>query len=148
MRAKLPPRIKVLEALGTIADNRVKMIEKGIYTVTSSEHDREYKVLIRGREVCSNDNGTRFRRYVGYPIIASLMLERIVSYDERIANSLKGIKWRKLNEELRDYNLVEEEVYKIAEERGVKREELSRFIERVMRELKGLSLELNLNCIT
>jgi hypothetical protein len=148
MRAKLPPRIKVLEALGTIADNRVKMIEKGIYTVTSSEHDREYKVLIRGREVCSNDNGTRFRRYVGYPIIAALMLERIVSYDERIANSLKGIKWRKLNEELRDYNLVEEEVYKIAEERGVKREELSRFIERVMRELKGLSLELNLNCIT
>ncbi len=140
MKLRTPPRIKVLEALGAIADNRIKKINDH-YEVTSSEGDRTYNVKVNGKNAYSNDNGTVYRNYVGYPIIAVLMLEGKLKYDKNISQSLKGIDWKKLNETYKNYAKVEEIVYKIAEERGVNKDEINKIVEEVLNELRRLSLE-------
>ena len=139
MRLRQPPRIKVLEALGAIADQRVRKVDDH-YEVISSEGDRKYTVSVEGNNVSSDDNGTRFRNYVGYPIIAVLMLEGRLPYDEELAKALAGIPWRKLNEEMKDYSKVEEIVLKRAEEKGVKRERIEDFVNRVMENVRRLRL--------
>ncbi len=140
MKLKLPPRIKVLEALGAIADGRVKKVGDH-YEVVSSEGDRVYVVTVEGNKASSTDNGTTYRNYVGYPIIAVLMLEGRLPFNERVSKALKGIDWRKLNEQYKSYAKVEELVKKIAEERGVKREELDSTVEVVLNELSRIPLE-------
>ena len=136
-----PPRIKVLEALGAIADGRVKKVSENEFEVVSSEGDRTYRVYVNGNVVDSTDNGTVYRGYVGYPIISALMLLGRLPYDERIAQALKGIDWRKLNEEMKAYWKVERLVLSLAEKRGVKREEVEEFVNKVMRGIEELHLQ-------
>ncbi|MEM3831162.1 MAG: hypothetical protein QXS89_03080 [Sulfolobales archaeon] len=139
---RLPPRIKVLEALGAIADERIKVLDEFNAEVISSEGDRVYKVfadLSRGI-VDSSDNGTTYRGYVGYPIISFLMIKGVLPYDERLAKALKNIKWRELNERFKNYSAVEEIVYLEAERRGVARRDLEIFVSHVMDVLKNLKL--------
>lgn len=120
---KLPPKIKVLEASGSLADGRVKIISKSDYEVRaiveSSLGDRTYKVIIRfGQsrvlQVYSDDNGTRFRGYIGYPILSVLMLIGLLPRNSYVEESMKGIPWRILNEKFKSYERVLEEVIKIA----------------------------------
>ncbi|BCS92918.1 hypothetical protein L3N51_00806 [Metallosphaera sp. J1] len=139
MRLRQPPRIKVLEALGAIADQRVKKVNEH-YEVVSSEGDRKYTVKVEGDNVSSDDNGTRYRNYVGYPIIAVLMLEGRLPYDDELARALAGIPWRKLNEEMKDYSKVEEIVLEKAEQKGVKRERIEDFVSKVMEDVRRLRL--------
>lgn len=137
---RLPPRIKVLEALGSIADGRINVWDNEA-EVTSSTGEKTYKVIVRddGR-VYSTDNGTIYRGYIGYPIIALLMVKGRLPYDERIANSLSGIPWKKLNETYRKYVIVEQIVLKKAEERGVPRQVIMDFINIVMKKLQSMKL--------
>lgn len=132
----------MLEALGAIADGRVERLGPGVYRVTSSEGDRSYRVYVDpGRGLAySDDNGTRLRGYVGYPIIAALMLEGLLPLDERLAEALRGVPWRRLNERLKRYALVEREVKRLARERGVDPGELDGFVEKAMERLRGLRL--------
>ena len=144
MRLREPPRIKVLEAAGAIADGRVHLA-KGLTpdrldaTVISSEGDRRYRVVVvkegGGFRVYSDDNGTRLRGYVGYPIISVLMLAGALPRDEQVEVALKGIDWRRLNETYKKYSVVEEIVLKKASEQ-VPRERVEAFREKVMNELR------------
>ena len=146
-----PPRIKYLEAAGAIADDRVKVVEKGPSKiraiVRSSMGDKVYSVVVKWRgkeiEVYSNDNGTMLRGYVGYPILSLMMLTGLLKRDETIENALRGIPWKALNERLKRYRLVEEEVYKIAMERGVTREQLEDFIHDNTKMLEHYSVLFN-----
>ena len=149
MYLRLPPKIKVLEAAGAIADGRVNKVEERWYRVRSSEGDREYSVYVNilRREACSTDNGTVFRKYVGYPIISVLMMEGVLPYDERIGEALSGIDWKALNERFKKYAVVEEEVKKIAEGRGVRSEEIDEFKEEVYSSLKSFRLRATNICI-
>jgi len=139
---RLPPRVKVLEALGAIADGRIVELREGLYRVASSEGDRWYLVYVdpEQRLAYSDDNGTRYRGYVGYPIIAVLMLQGRLPLDERIAGALRGIPWRRLNERYRRYALVEQHVKRLAAERGVEPSELDGLVSRVLQALRGLGL--------
>jgi len=137
-----PPRIKVLEALGSIADGRVTLLDDRRARVESSMGDRTYTVYVdveRG-EAYSDDNGTRLRGYVGYPIIAVLMLRGLLPYDERIARALAGLPWKELNERYKRYAVVESLVKRRAEERGVGAAEIDRFVSLVMGRLSALRL--------
>ena len=115
VKLKMPPNIKVLEAAGAIADQRVKIWQCNENTISasvvSSTGDRKYTVVIKkalvGFRVYSNDNGTLFRRYIGYPIISVLMLSGLLPRNPRIENALKGIPWKRLNETYKRYTLVE-----------------------------------------
>ena len=137
---RLPPRIKVLEALGSIADGRIS-VQDDEAEVTSSTGERTYKVIVRddGR-VYSTDNGTIYRGYIGYPIIALLMIKGKLPYDERIANALSGIPWKRLNETYRKYVIVEQIVLKKAEEKGVPRQVIMDFVNIVMKKLRSMKL--------
>ena len=139
----MPPKIKVLEAAGAIADGRVIQVDDKRFIVRSSEGDREYSVFVdvEGREACSTDNGTRFRGYVGYPILSVLMIKGILPYDASIGKALSGIDWKALNERFKKYAIVEEEVKKIAKDRGVTPEEIDRFKEVVYSKLKRFRLK-------
>ncbi len=135
-----PPRIKVLEALGSIADGRVKLSGDEA-VVVSSTGEREYKVVVKddGR-VYSSDNGTIYRGYVGYPIIAVLMLKNKLPYDDRIAKALAGIPWKELNETYKKYAVVEEIVLRRAEEKGVSRQSIMYFVNVVLKKLSSMKL--------
>ncbi len=123
IKLKMPPKIKILEAAGAIADGRIT-IEKAndetiIAKVISSEKDKTYKVIIKKANddyiVYSDDNGTKLRGYIGYPIISVMMLTGLLSRDQNVEDALKEIEWRKLNETYKKYYVVEEIVLKKAE---------------------------------
>ena len=121
-----PPKIKFLEAEGALGDGRVKLIhdepslKRAI--ITSSTGVKRYHVAIALENgivrAYSDDNGTRLRGYVGYPILSLMIISGLLPRDERVEEALKGIPWKKLNEYYKKYSLVIEEVKKIAEERG------------------------------
>ena len=137
-----PPRIKVLEALGAIADGRVKLLDDRRAEVVSSTGERKYEVCVNleERRAYSTDNGTKFRGYVGYPIIAVLMLKGALPYDEELAEALKGIPWKHLNEKYKKYAKVMELIFEELEKKGIPRERVEKFIDEVMEKLKELHL--------
>ena len=141
MYLKVPPRIKVLEALGAIADGRVR-VHGNRAEVTSSEGDKVYRVCVDLEKGIANstDNGTRFRSYVGYPIIAVLMLRGALPYDPSLAQALKGIPWKKLNEKYKKYAKVMELIFEDLEKKGIERERVEEFIDKVIEGLKRIHL--------
>lgn len=147
---RMPPKIKVLEAAGAVADGRITFTDKKSAIVVSSDGSRRYSVYVdlARKEACSTDNGTVFRRYVGYPIIAVLMIKGVLPYDTRVGEALKGIPWKMLNEKYKKYAIVEEEVKKIAARRGLPLEELEEFKNKVYKELKRFKLKLTDICIS
>ncbi len=145
MYLRPPPRIKVLEALGAVADGRVECLDSRCRSarVVSSEGDRVYQVYVDvdAGVAYSDDNGTRFRGYIGYPIIALLFRQGVLPFDERIAGALRGIPWRQLNERYKKYAIVEQVVKKIAGERGVAPSEIDAYVAKVYGLLRGLKLK-------
>lgn len=148
IKLRCPPPIKVLEAAGAIADGRVHLESEGsanrvFAKVTSSEGDRTYRVYIKriidGYAAYSDDNGTRFRRYVGYPIISVLMLMNVLPRNRDVEEALKGIEWRRLNETYKKYSLVEEVILRrIGNQHKVR--EIEEFKNEVMSQLKSLQI--------
>ena len=140
-----PPKIKVLEAAGAVADGRVKLLDETHAIVTSSRGDRTYRVYVNVKkgEACSSDNGTVYRGYVGYPIISVLMIKGVLPFNDRVAKALKDIPWKDLNEKYKKYDLVMEEIKKIAENNGVLPQELEAFKEQVYSKIRRLRLRKN-----
>ena len=134
---RLPPRIKVLEALGAIADGRVSVVGEGRCEVMSSEGDKTYTVVVGGGYAYSDDNGTIHRGYVGYPIIACLMAEGKLPVDKELAEKLRGIPWKRLNERYKRYEEVLRHIYT---ERGIERGRAEAYIAEVLREVEKMRL--------
>ncbi|MEK7499359.1 MAG: hypothetical protein AAB649_02015 [Patescibacteria group bacterium] len=59
MKWNIPPRIKVYEALGAIADNRIQITGNEAQVVSSSGN-KTYEVMYNPQEqaITSNDNGS------------------------------------------------------------------------------------------
>nr|KJR73535.1 MAG: hypothetical protein TU35_05230 [Thermoproteus sp. AZ2] len=140
---RLPPRIKVLEALGAIADGRIELRGDNEAVVTSSEGDRRYRVYVdvARRVAYSDDNGTIYRGYVGYPIISLLMLKGVLPIDEQLKGALRGIPWRRLNEQYKRYEAVMELLKRELSEKGIEPSRVDKYIDLVLAELKRLGLK-------
>ena len=138
MSLRLPPRIKVLEALGAVVDGRVRQVGEGRCEVVSSEGDRTYRVVVEGEFAYSDDNGTLHRGYVGYPILACLMAEGRLPVDAELGKKLRGIPWRRLNEQYRRYEEVLRHIYA---ERGIDRQRAEVYINEVLRRLSAMRLK-------
>uniref|UniRef100_A0A7J3G764 Uncharacterized protein n=1 Tax=Caldiarchaeum subterraneum TaxID=311458 RepID=A0A7J3G764_CALS0 len=138
----VPPRVKVLEALGAVAGGRVKVVDERNCLVDASEGPRTYKVYVDVEKKIANsdDNGTFYRNYVGYPIIAFLMVKGLLSYDPALAAPLADIKWRTLNERYKSYWKVESLIKKMLLEKGFRPEDVDRFVSKVLDELSTLGL--------
>lgn len=92
----MPPIEKIHEAYSSIVDNRIT-ITGNRAKVVSSDKTKTYLVTWKNNIYQSNDNGSYWIGYVGYPIIAVLMLQGMLPYNEKVAINFKGIEWKKLN---------------------------------------------------
>ena len=143
MRWELPPIIKVYEALGAIADKRIE-VKGGTAIVVSSSGDKRYEVRYdpESRAISANDNGSYWQGYLGYPSIAFLMRKGILSFDGAIATSLKEIEWKKINTRFKNnFEKTESFVLEVAEKRGVPREKITAFTEKIINEIRELGPE-------
>lgn len=101
MGVKLPPIEKIHEAYSAIADGRV-ILKDTEAEVSSSDLAKKYLVTWKGEVYTSNDNASYWQGYLGYPILAVLMLQGKLSLDREIAGYFKGINWKKLNTEYKN----------------------------------------------
>jgi len=139
---KLPPRIKILEALGCIGDKRINLINDKKAIVISSDGSRRYNVYVdldRG-VAYSDDNGTKLRRYIGYPILALLMIKGVIPHDKDLANALSGIQWKRLNEYYKNYHVVEKIVLDVLKSKGISKDRVNKFIENTIDRLRKITL--------
>ena len=119
MKWKIPPKIKIYEALGCIADKRIEINEKEA-KVFSSSRGKFYSIKYDGKNsIMCNDNGSYWAGYLGYPSIAFLMLKGRIKYDPTFTEALRDIKWKDVNVKFKnDYEKTEAYVLKITKERG------------------------------
>ena len=139
-----PPIAKVYEALSAVADGRVKLIGDMTAQVVSSGGEKIYTVKWSpdGREITSNDNATRWQGYLGYPIIAVLLLMDRLPYDPGVAQWLTGVKWHDLNAQYkRNYDAAVDLVLEGLRQRGVDVLAVRAEAVRIHQALVGLGLE-------
>ena len=143
MEWEMPPIIKAYEALGAIADKRVHISgnEARIY---SSSGNKYYAVSYNPikNAIVSNDNGSYWVGYLGYPSIAFLLLSGVVQYDSRLPGLLKGIKWKDINTRYNnDFEKTEEFLRQgVLKESDVDFQWLDGELEKIMQNIKKLRL--------
>jgi hypothetical protein len=137
---KMPPLIKVYEALGAVGDGRVKLVDEQTATVASSDGSKIYEVVSDGRTVSANDNASYWQGYVGYPAIAVLIARGALRFDPPSAAALDKIPWKELNRRARnDYAQTLAEVSKILEARGIDPKLVRAECERLLEALRELA---------
>lgn len=116
MRWKLPPRIKIYEALGAVGDKRVK-VNGSEGMVTSSSGGKKYHVRFdpEHNSITSNDNGSYWQGYLGYPAIAFLIENGVLHHSVLCAKALENITWKDINTKFRnDFEQTEAYVKNLA----------------------------------
>ena len=112
MKWGTPPDIKIYEALGAVADGRVK-IEGNTAQVYSSSGNKFYDVEYdpESGSIMTNDNGSYWKGYLGYPAIAFLMVTGVLSYDSSVGELMKEIAWKDINTRFKnDFNKTLESI--------------------------------------
>lgn len=144
MKWEIPPINKVFEALGCIADNRIKIDGNGAQ-VWSSNKSKAYTVKYDKDKnaIISNDNGSYWQEYLGYPSVAFLMLNGVIKYDEDIADALKSIEWKKLNTQFKNnYEKTNAFALGQAKKNGYNVEDLKKEIENIYKQIKSLDINI------
>ena len=140
----MPPKAKIYEALSAVADQRVTITGPTAAQVQSSSHDKIYGVKWSDdiSEITSNDNASYWQGYIGYPIIAVLMVLGRLDFDGRVAQVLSGIAWKQMNRRFRnDYDkAVESVLLKLDVEPGL-RQRVASEVDKIFTQLETLDLE-------
>lgn len=109
---KLPPIEKIYEAYSVLADDRIN-IEGNVAHVRSSNGTRKYRVEWERNIYSSTDNGTYWQGYPGYPIVAVLLHEKKIMFDESVITYFSEIDWNDLNIKYkRNYRAAVWEIFK------------------------------------
>jgi hypothetical protein len=141
---KLPPKAKIYEALSAVADNRVKITGETMAEVASSSYDKTYHVEWSPdfTQITSDDNASFWQGYLGYPILAVLMIKGRLTFDKGIAESLAGVPWKKINKQYRnDYDKAVQSVLDSLEAKGSDTRTIRDEADRIMTRLEELSLK-------
>ncbi len=98
-----PPIIKIYEALGSVADDRIT-VEQNTAKVFSSSGNKFYSIIYdpEANAITSNDNGSFWKGYLGYPAIAFLMKLKVLPYENEIGELLKDMKWKDINQRFKN----------------------------------------------
>lgn len=142
MKWKHPPVIKIYEALGSVADKRVEVLGNSA-KVYSSSGNKFYEVIFDPvkNAIMANDNGSYWKGYLGYPAIALLFMLEVLEYNPDMANLLKGIKWKDINQEFKDdfdKTLIFIEESMSTDDKKM----LSEYVERIEKQIGTLNLIL------
>lgn len=141
MGVKLPPIEKIHEAYSAIADKRV-VLKENEAEVSSSDLTKTYMVKWKDEVYSSNDNDSYWQGYVGYPIIAVLMLQGKLPLNQEIAMYFQGINWKKINTEYK--NKFSEAVSQIMgglKEKGIDCNKIEEEIQKVYQEIGRLTIQ-------
>ena len=90
---KSPPKAKIYEALSAVAGGRVTLMGGEKAEVMSSDGTKTYHVEWSPdlNQITSNDNASYWQGYMGYPIIAVLMVLGRLEYRTEVADFLAGV---------------------------------------------------------
>ena len=140
---KIPPKIKIYEALGCIGDNRIK-VDGNTAKIFSSSKGKFYSIEYDGKDaIICNDNGSYYIGYLGYPAIAFLMFKGMINYESKYAEALKGIAWKEINVMFKnDFIKTETYVLDVLVERGFSREETINEVNKIFEQVNSLKLKL------
>jgi hypothetical protein len=139
-----PPKAKIYEALTAVADARVTLAGAEKAEVVSSDGTKAYHVEWSPSEnkITSNDNASYWQGYMGYPIIAVLMVLGKLDYKTEIANLFTGVPWKQINRQFRsDYTKAIESVLAGLEAEGTRRQVVIDEVDRIMAQIENLKLE-------
>jgi len=141
---KSPPKAKVYEALSAVTDGRVTLVGAETAEVVSSDGAKTYHVEwspdLTG--ITSNDNASYWQGYMGYPIIAVLMVLGKLEYKTDVAELLAAVTWRQLNRKFRnDYARAIDSVLEALVSKGVSRQIVVDEVDRIMAQVECLELE-------
>ncbi|MDR0607496.1 MAG: hypothetical protein LBG52_03955 [Candidatus Peribacteria bacterium] len=142
----LPPKLKLYEALGALADERVELdgllMDQG-KVHSASTPGRVYEIHYNSSTnvIASDDSGSLHQGYLGYPAIAFLLKIGKLPYNPRFLLRLRGI----------DRNDIKQKVHKHHEEtlrlllgtlfqQGYEVDELVNEVEKLYGELESLKL--------
>ena len=131
MRWKLPPKIKIYEALGCLADNRLEVTDSEI-KVFSSSRNKHYTVKFDEKEnaIMANDNGSYWVGYLGYPSIAYLMKIGKLPFNEEYSQALKNIAWKDINvKNKNNFEKSQSEIDFILEGKGINLKKFQAFVD-------------------
>lgn len=129
-----PPLVKVYEALGCLADDRLE-VDGNSAKCFSSSHGKFYTVTFdpATKAIMVNDNSSYWRGYLGYPAIAFLMKTGNLPFEGVLAEALKGLLWKDVNTKFKnDFAKTEVYVEELAGGRGVERNRLRSYAKRVL----------------
>ena len=141
---KLPPRIKIFEAIGCLGDQRI-IVRGNRARVRSSSGHKYYDVTYghKHQTIMSNDNGSYWQGYLGYPAIAFLMRKKVIKYDPQYCRALARIPWKEINTRTKnDYKKTEAEAIKIASKRGISKDDLMAEVDYIYKQIRELSLKI------
>lgn len=137
---KLPPIQKILEAYTAIVDKHVNLT-KDQAEVASSNGAKTYTVNWDDNEYHSNDNATYWQGYAGYPVIAVLMLQGKLPFNQKLADNFKSVNWNEINSKFkRNYAKAATEVIK---KKGLDENEVMAELGAVYEDLKSYQLQLS-----
>lgn len=141
---KIPPKIKIYEALGSLADRRVQL-DGNSAKVYSSSGNKYYTVSYdaESNSIMCNDNGSYWQGYLGYPAICFLLAKGIITYSESVAILLKDIKWKDVNTKFKnDWDRTEKYADDIVVSRGGNLDKLKSEIDRIYDVIKNSKYSL------
>jgi hypothetical protein len=141
---KLPPIIKVYEALGALADKRIE-VTGNTGKIYSSSGNKFYTVTYdpKTKSIMCNDNGSYWAEYLGYPAIAYLLKTEVIPYNPGLVNLLKDIMWKDLNQSFKnDFVKTEKYCKNLVVQRGGNLPALQSEIEHIHKYLEDHPLSL------
>lgn len=141
---KMPPKAKVYEALSAVADGRVKMMDGNTAEVASSSHTKTYTVQWNEDATCmvSDDNGTHWEEYIGYPMIAVLMVLGKISCSPDKTGMFANIRWKQLKDAFHhNYDKAADVVLSDLEAKGNQRADIELEIDTIYEQLQKLNLQ-------
>lgn len=144
MKWKIPPKIKVYEALGSIADGRVE-VDGNAARVFLSDQSKYYDVLFdpESNSIMANDNGSYWVGYLGYPSIAFLMLRGVIKYDKSDSEAFLGIEWKKINTKFKnDFDKTTEYIFLEIIKDELLQQKISADADKIIEEIVSLNLNL------
>lgn len=106
MQRKFPPKIKIYEALGSIADDRIEIdwLFQNEGKCYSSSRNKYYIIKYNSDQnsIITNDKASYRQWYLWYPAIAFLMKKWIVSYNKIYSDALKWIARKDINKNFKN----------------------------------------------
>ncbi len=136
---KFPPKQKIFEAYTAITDDHVKLGNEQAQ-VTSSNEAKTYTVTFENGVYTSNDNATYWQGYAGYPILAVLLLQGKLPFNQKLAQAFKGVNWNAENKKYkRSYSKAAAAVMAA---NGIDAAKANAEMEKVFKELQQLDITI------